>query len=168
MKTRMHLTVKTIGKIRCFRRGLASFFLCACMLLIFSSPLAAATPPVVNSTSIDYSSNQITIVGQSFAPTGVAPIVTFGSGNLVLVSFTSQTIVARLPVGTVAGSYRLRVTQNSGSLAYYELSVTFGAVGPQGPIGPTGSQGPAGPMGPSERNSTPRIELHVRYGLRHP
>jgi len=114
--------------------------------VLVASLLATAATPVVNNSIINYGTNQITVNGSGFAPDSSAPKVLFNSVTLTLVSFTNAQIVASLPTGTSAGSYRLRITnseQNS-----YEFDVTYGAVGPQGPIGPQGQQGPSGPQGP--------------------
>ena len=115
------------------------------VLLAISLFAAAAPTPVVNSTQINYSTNQITVSGNNFSPGGGGtPAATFNSNAIPLVSFTNTVIVATLPAGTVPGTYRLRVTNKAGN--FYEFDVTFGAIGPQGPIG---FQGPPGPTGPS-------------------
>ena len=43
---------------------------------------AAPSTPVVNSTLINYIANQITIGGQNFSPSGVAPTVLFNGVSL--------------------------------------------------------------------------------------
>jgi hypothetical protein len=69
----------------------------------------------------------------------------------VLVSFTDQTVLASLPTGLKAGSYRLSLTNSNNQAATFTVTLgTVGPAGPQGPIGPqgaTGAQGPAGPAG---------------------
>jgi hypothetical protein len=118
-------------------------------VLLFVSSFAAAATPVVNSSVINYSAapNQITIAGSGFSPQGKTPTVLFNNVNLTVVSFSDTQIVANLPTGTQAASYRLRVTNSQGN--FYEFDVTYGAVGPQGPMGPQGATGPAGPQGPT-------------------
>ncbi|MGA3194981.1 MAG: IPT/TIG domain-containing protein, partial [Terriglobales bacterium] len=126
-------------------------------VLLLTSLLAAAAPqPVVNSDIINYgvSPNEITINGSAFSTSGTAPTVLFNNINVApLVSFTNKQIVARLPAGTPAGSYRLRITNSQGN--FYEFDVTCGATGPQGPqgaIGPAGPQGPQGAQGATGPN----------------
>src|SRR5207237_5921182 len=89
--------------------------------------------------SINYSisPNQITINGSGFSPQGRVPTVSFNNVPLILVSFSDVQIIANLPSGTQAASYRLRVTNSQGNS--YEFDVTYGAVGPQGPPGHTGT-----------------------------
>jgi hypothetical protein len=52
---------------------------------------------------------------------------------LTLVSYSSTQIVADLPTGLAAGTYRLAV--NSGSAMPGAFDVAYGAVAPQGPAG---------------------------------
>ena len=123
------------------------YFVLLFVLLLSSAHALAAPVPVVNSATINYITNQITINGQNFSA-GIAPIVLFNGADLApLVSFTNLKIVANLPLSTPAGTYRLRVTNSAGNA--YEFDATFGAVGPQGPIGPQGPVGVTGPAGPS-------------------
>src|ERR1700730_16204262 len=78
-------------------------FMLTAVLLV--SPLFAAAAPIVNSTLINYTTNQITVDGKNFSPSGGAPTVLFNAVNLgPLVSFTNQTIVANLPSGTQPGT----------------------------------------------------------------
>jgi Collagen triple helix repeat (20 copies)/IPT/TIG domain len=117
-------------------------------VMLFGSLVATAATPVVNNSTLTYTSapNQITINGSGFSPQGKVPTVLFNNASLSpLVSFSDTQIVANLPAGTQAASYRLRITNSQGN--YYEFSVTYGAVGPQGPMGPQGAAGPAGPTG---------------------
>jgi len=133
--------------MRCGIYSVAVLFLSA--LFVFAAPPAT---PLVNNTSINYPANQISISGLDFSPTGKAPIVLFNAITMTLVSFTNTAIVANLPSGTAAGTYRLRITSSAGT--FYEFDVSVGAngpqgtVGPQGPIGVTGATGVTGPQGP--------------------
>jgi hypothetical protein len=118
------------------------------MLLISPFVVAAPTVPVVNNSVINYgvTPSQITINGSGFSTASTAPTVLFNNVNLApLVSFSNLQIIAHLPAGTAAGTYRLRITNSQGNA--YEFDVTYGAVGPQGAIGPPGPAGPTGPMG---------------------
>jgi hypothetical protein len=121
--------------------------------VVLTSLFTAASTPVVNNNSINYSTQQITINGSGFDPKGIAPTVLFNNVAITPVSFSDSQIVAPVPSGTVAGSYRLRITNSQGNL--YEFDTTFGAVGPQGPIGPQGLTGPTGPAGPQGPTGAP-------------
>src|SRR5215467_5456955 len=126
--------------------------LCGVVSLLLTPLFAAAATPIVNSSTINYgvNPNQITVIGSGFSPQNKAPVVLFNNVTVPVLSFADTQIVASLPAGTSAGSYRLRITNSQGN--FYEFDVTYGAVGPQGPmglIGPTGARGPAGPQGPA-------------------
>lgn len=115
------------------------------MLVVATSVLAMAQG-VIDSATINYSDNRITIVGRNFSPTGKAPTVYISTDKLALVSFTNTEIVATLPK-LAAGSYVLEVVNTSSDV--YTFDVAYGAVGPQGPVGPEGPKGPTGPQGPA-------------------
>jgi len=114
---------------------------------------AASTAPAIYSTVLNTSNNHITITGNNFSPSGLAPTVVFATTTLTLVSFTNHKLVATLPTGFAAASYPLIVVNSDSQVA--RLSVTIGAVGPAGPQGPTGTAGPAGPQGPTGANGAP-------------
>jgi hypothetical protein len=105
----------------------------------------AATSVAIYSTAVNSPKNQLTIEGNNFSPSGLAPTVVFAHTPLVLASFTNEKAVAQLPTGFGAGTYSLTVTNSSSQSAAF--SVTLGAVGPTGPSGPTGPQGLVGPAG---------------------
>jgi hypothetical protein len=109
-------------------------------------PAFAATVPVIYSTVLNISNNQLTISGANFSPTGLAPKVEFSNTVPALVSFTNRVVVAQLASSFAPGAYYLVVT-NSGSQSVM-FSVEIGASGPQGPVGPRGPAGPTGPQGP--------------------
>jgi hypothetical protein len=116
------------------------------LLVLLGAFTAWAAAPVVYSTVVNTSNNEIAISGNNFSPTGLAPKVIFAHTAVSVVSFTNRTIAAQLPTGYAAGSYSLIVTNsNSQSGAF---TVTLGAVGPVGPQGPQGVAGPTGPAGP--------------------
>jgi|ERR1022692_2848284 hypothetical protein len=130
-------------------RTLSSWRLFASLAALLTVGLSAAsTAPAIYRTVLKKSNNQITITGNNFSPSGLAPTVVFAHAPLALVSFTNQTIVAQLPAGFAAGSYSLSVTNSVPQTGTF--SVTLGAVGPTGPAGPQGPAGPAGPQGPAE------------------
>ena len=111
---------------------------------------AASTNQVtVNNTAIDYVLNKITIVGVNFGPK--TPSVTLQDVPLTVQSFNSGTgtIVAMLPNGLTAGSYRLAVTTTKGTPATGFFDVAYGTSGPKGATGATGAMGATGATGPS-------------------
>ncbi|MGA2741121.1 MAG: IPT/TIG domain-containing protein [Bryobacteraceae bacterium] len=113
--------------------------------LICSAVMAHAQTPTIVSAIVNSATKQITITGASLTATG-APVVKLDSATLTLVSSSSSQIVANLPAGLAAGTYRMTVNNGSGTLGVFDVS--NGSVGPQGPAGPAGPQGPAGPAGP--------------------
>jgi hypothetical protein len=121
--------------------------------LICSAAMAHAQTPTIVSASVNSATQQITITGASLTATG-APVVKLDATALTLVSSSNTQIVANLPAGLAAGTYRMTVSNGSGTPGVFEVS--NGVVGPQGPAGPagprgatgaTGPQGPAGPQG---------------------
>lgn len=118
--------------------------------ILLGSETASAAPSVtftvtIESASIDYSTNEITLRGTGFDPAGRAPAVSFNETKLTLVSFAATTLIAKLPAGTSAATYELVVTNSLGVSALFD--VTYGAAGPQGPAGSPGVQGPVGTQG---------------------
>src|SRR3984885_11851808 len=122
-------------------------------LFVSATTTTTTSVPVVNSVTVSYSSNEVTVNGSGFLPTNAAPAVLFNNTSLALVSATDATIVAYLPSGVTAGTFNLTVTNSENKKFRFE--VTYGATGPQGPAGANGApgvpgaQGPAGPSGPA-------------------
>jgi hypothetical protein len=116
------------------------------MTLAAVMPAFAATLPVIYSTVLNVSNNQLTITGANFSPTGLAPKVQFSNTVPALVSFTNRVVVAQLASSFTAGAYDLVVTNSGGQSVTF--SVEVGASGPQGPVGPRGPTGATGPQGP--------------------
>jgi hypothetical protein len=120
---------------------------------LFASAATTTTVPVVNSVTVSYSSNEVTVNGSGFLPANAAPAVLFNHTNLALVSDTDTTIVAHLPGGVTAGTFNLSVTNSENNK--FTFDVTYGATGPEGPAGLNGAQGaqgapgPSGPVGPT-------------------
>src|SRR5580698_8594263 len=81
----------------------------------------AATTPVI--FSITMTSTQITITGTNFSPFGSIPSVALDNISLVVVSYNNTVIVANLPVGLLAGTYRLTLTNSSGLAVALDMSV---------------------------------------------
>jgi hypothetical protein len=132
----------------------------ACAALAMLTPLlasaATANLPVVNSVTINYSSNVVTVNGSGFLPATAPPTVSFNITKLMLVSDSNTEIVAYLPGGIAPGTFNLTVTNSENHT--FSFGVTYGAAGPAGPAGangaqgaqgPAGSAGPAGPAGPT-------------------
>ena len=132
---------------------------------------AVVSGPAVNSGTINYQTNQVTLIGAGFKPATTAPTVAFSNTALSLVSATNNQIVAKLPGSVAPGTFSITVTASGGASTVFDLS--YGATGPlgligpqgaagakgqagcqgtpgaQGPAGPQGSQGVVGPAGPS-------------------
>jgi len=128
-------------------RGIAVLVLAGSAHSLFGTVVSA---PVVNNGTINYGKNQVTLNGSGFEPAKTAPTVQLNGAALKIDSFGIAQIVATLPANTVAGSYRLTVTNSQGAATVFDL--TYGAEGPQGPMGPqgaAGAKGPAGPQGPA-------------------
>src|SRR5215471_9139911 len=87
------------------------------------------------------------------------PLVTLGGTQLTVESWSPTDVVARLPLGVLAATYRLVLVKKDGAVALFDVYVGDpagggmagqpGPTGPQGPAGPAGAQGPAGPAGPT-------------------
>jgi hypothetical protein len=119
--------------------------------LVLLTPLfvsaATTSTPVVNSVTVSYNSNQVTVNGSGFLPAKTAPTVLFNNTKLTLVSDTNTKIVAHLPGGVTAGTFNLTVANSEKNK--FTFDVTYGTSGPQGPAGPSGANGAQGPQGPS-------------------
>jgi Collagen triple helix repeat (20 copies)/IPT/TIG domain len=116
-----------------------------CAFLAVLAVASSTAAEVIDSATINYTNNRVTIFGSSFSPVGKAPSVYIGTTKLALVSFNTAEIIATLPK-LAAGSYNLTVVNSIG--ASYTFDLTYGAAGPQGPVGPQGIVGPMGPQGP--------------------
>src|SRR5262249_14557498 len=81
------------------------------------------------------------------------PLVTLGGTPLSVESWSPTDVVARLPLGVSAATYRLELLKRDGAVAQFDVYVGDpggeGNVGPPGPTGPTGPAGPPGPQGPA-------------------
>lgn len=118
------------------------------LLLLTPLSAVAATTPAVNSATINYTTNQVTISGSEFKPAKKAPTVQFNGAALTVDSSTNSQIVATLPSGTTAGTFSLKVTNSKDESEEFDLTYgAGGAQGPAGPQGPAGAQGPTGPAG---------------------
>jgi hypothetical protein len=110
--------------------------------------VAASTVPIVQSGTINYLTNVITLSGSNFEPGKTGPAVLFNGAALTVTSFSNTQVVATLPSGLAPGTFDLTLTNSSGNSVVFDMN--YGAIGPQGPAGPpgpTGSQGPIGPLG---------------------
>ena len=107
--------------------------------LICSAAMAHGQTPTVVSAIVNSTTKQITITGVSLTPATGSPVVKLDGVVLTLVSSSSSHIVADLPTGLAAGTYRLTV--NNGSATPAAFDVAYGAVGPPGATGPPGPAG---------------------------
>jgi hypothetical protein len=129
------------------RVGRTSILVLAISVLNVMQSFAQITGPLIPSSTINYSTNQITLNGSGFSPTGKTPAVYLGSTKISVVTFSNTQIVAGLPALS-PGTYSLEVI--SAPLQFFLMDFTYGAAGPQGligPAGPAGAQGPPGPQG---------------------
>jgi collagen triple helix repeat protein/IPT/TIG domain-containing protein len=120
----------------------------ALFLFLLTPLFAVAATPVVNSGTINYSTNQITLIGSGFEPAKAKPTVAFNGSALTVATFSNTQVTATLPTGLTPGTFDLTVTNSQGNSVTFDM--TYGATGPQGPAGPagpTGAQGPAGLAG---------------------
>ncbi len=127
------------------RTMFASLFLLA-PCFVFGAVVSVSKTPVVNSGTINYGSNQITLTGSSFEPAKAgAPTLLFNGSALTVTSYSDKQVVATLPQNVLPGTFNLSVTNSSGNSVVFDM--TYGPVGPQGPMGPAGPAGPQGLMG---------------------
>ena len=117
----------------------------ALFLLILAPLFAFAATPVVNSGTINYSTNQIMLTGSGFQPNKAQPTVAFNGSALTVSTFSNTQVTATLPAGLTPGTFDLTVTNSQGNSV--DFNMTYGATGPQGPAGPAGPTGPQGPAG---------------------
>ena len=71
---------------------------------------AVVSGPAVNSGTINYQTNQVTLIGAGFKPATTAPTVAFSNTALSLVSATNNQIVAKLPGSVAPGTFSITVT----------------------------------------------------------
>jgi len=116
-------------------------------VLFFTPLFAVAAVPVVNSGTINYQTNQITLTGTGFEPAKTKPTVAFNGVALTVTTFSNTQVVATLPAGMTAGTFNLVLTNSQGSAV--DFNMNYGATGPQGPAGPAGPAGAQGPAGPA-------------------
>jgi hypothetical protein len=120
----------------------------ALFLLILAPLFAVAATPVVNSGTINYSTNQIMLAGSGFEPNKTKPTVAFNGSALTVSTFSNTQVTATLPTGLASGTFDLTVTNSQGNSVNFNMTYgATGAQGPAGPVGPTGPQGPAGLSG---------------------
>lgn len=111
---------------------------------------------VISSAFADANTELLTIRGSGFGDR--APRVTLAGEPLPVLSSGPFEVLAALPAGLEAGSYRLTVSRGRGEWRSDTLDVTIGATGapgPPGPEGPEGSPGLPGPQGPSGPQGPP-------------
>ncbi len=127
----------------------------ALFLLILAPLLAVAATPVVDSGTINYSTNQIMLTGSGFQPNKTKPTVAFNGSALTVSTFSNTQVTATLPTGLAPGTFDLTVANSQGNSVNFNMTYgATGAQGPAGPAGPTGPQGPAGLSGPTGATGT--------------
>ena len=119
----------------------------AAILPLFAPLMALGAVPVVNSGTINYQTNQITLTGTGFQPAKAKPTVTFNGAALTVTTFNNTQVVATLPASMAPGTFDLVLTNSQGNAV--DFNMNYGATGPQGPAGPAGAAGAQGPMGPA-------------------
>lgn len=132
--------------------------------LMFIAPSVSAQPPEVTRAEANVVAGIVAVDGHNFGAEG--RVVLMGSqgsvsAELICVTWTDQHVVAFLPSGLSAGTYRLGVVthgkgKNPGGTDIIDMTIGIqgppGPTGDQGAVGPqgqTGPQGPPGPQGPS-------------------
>jgi hypothetical protein len=105
-----------------------------------------AADPVVQSGTINYAANKVTLTGTGFEPEKTAPTVEFDGTKLKVDSASNTKLVVTLPTAINAGTFSLVVGNSDGKSTTFDL--TYGASGPQGAQGLEGPRGPVGPLGP--------------------
>jgi hypothetical protein len=150
-----HLTIRTLRKeIQVQRFVTQNRFnltvrVCAAALAILLGDVVWAqstTAPQINSSVVNTSTKQLTIMGSQFG--SATPVVRLDGTPVTVVSNTNSTLVVQIPPSLSPGSYTLIVTNAQNSQTGTSV-VTIGAVGPQGPTGPQGPIGFQGPQGPA-------------------
>jgi len=79
--------------------------------------------PVIQSATVNYETNQVSISGSNFSPSGAPPKVEFEKSNLILVSFSNESAAVLLPPGWASGSYLLAVTNSDRKTAVYRMDL---------------------------------------------
>ena len=128
--------------------------------LLFIAPSVSAQPPEVTRAEANVVAGIVAVDGHNFGAEG--RVVLMGSqgsvsAELICVTWTDQHVVAFLPSGLSAGTYRLGIGthgkgKNPGGTDIIDITIGIqgppGPAGDQGPVGPQGQTGPQGPPGP--------------------
>jgi hypothetical protein len=131
----------------------------AALTLLLPAHSAFAEPPEIVSADINTAAQTVTTSGHGFG-VAIGRVALVGSRGsvemeLAVASWTDEQVVAFLPLGLAAGTYRLGIVtkgngRNPGGSDIIDLTIADAAVtGPAGPAGPQGIAGPAGPAGPT-------------------
>jgi collagen triple helix repeat protein len=141
------------------RRPWALVPLLGVVVLLVPARLPAAPSDIlvhIDEARADLDAGQLRIQGNGFMRrNGDALTVTLAGEPLSIVARTSTEIVANLPAGLEAGTYRLMVARGGLVPGADLFELTVGAVGPQGPPGERGAQGVMGDPGPPGLPGTP-------------
>ena len=132
------------------KSGVFAAVAAASLALVQPAAMEAQITAFVQSTSVNYTANTITITGTGF---GSSPAVKVGTLALTTSSSSSTKIVAAFPAASppsslTPGTYRVSI-----NFYFPELpatsEVTLGTQGPAGQAGPAGAPGAAGAPGPA-------------------
>lgn len=93
--------------------------LCIFVVLTITA-MFASTNPVIDSVTINYTTNQLTATGTNFSTSAT---VVFNTTSLTINSITTTQFVVTLPTGLLAGSYLLIITNNPGQTG--QISVEY-------------------------------------------
>ena len=116
------------------------------LILACGTLLAGDEDPVILAARANANLTQLTIDGRNFG--NGTPVVKLGGVALLVLSRTSTRVVVALPLGTLPGTYLLKLrTASPGERESEIFDVTIGATGPAGPMGPAGPQGLTGATG---------------------
>jgi len=110
-------------------------------------PIAAIANPVVQSGTVNYAANQVTLTGSGFQPNKTAPTVLFDGAKPKVDSSSDALIVATRPSKTAAGTFRLTVKDSLGNFANFDLTYLWRSRSTR-PCRPEGAKGPIGERGP--------------------
>jgi hypothetical protein len=115
----------------------------------FSSvPVSAAANLIlrIKEARPDMNLGELLLRGENFVRSSKDQVyVSLSAELLSVISYSEAELLAQLPAGVQAGTYRLAVVRTGLIPGADAMDVTLGIMGATGPEGPQGPQGPAGP-----------------------
>jgi hypothetical protein len=136
----------------------------AAVAVLLPIDAAYAQPPEIVKAEVNAAAHTVTATGHDFGATLGRASLAGSRGTvdveLIVAEWSDEQVVAHLPQGLAAGTYRLAIVthgngRNPGASDIIDLTIVLqpsaaaGAVGPAGPAGPAGPTGPTGPAGPA-------------------